>query len=416
MEGKYQVMRKHILAIASTCLAWILTQGTPALADPLYNITNLDLSPANGVSMNNEGQLVGYIGPGPNWQQGYGFVYNGAPGGNGGVTPLGGSTAATNYPEIRNSQPVLISDSGQIVGAYQIASGIDPGKYYLDANGQVTALPMAPAGFNNAGQVMAMSFQGTSNFGTVWPVVYNLSTGTQESIPAVPGAFQTLPVAINGSGQVAGNTFYQSSYNPDYPGAQGSGFLYSNGTTTPLGTLGGTWTTVNAINANGEVVGSSAVNSSGSIAHAFLYANGHMTDLGTLPGGQNSIAMSINAQGQIVGSEVGGNGSFSAGFLYSNGVMTNLNSLVAPNSGWTIIAGEEINNLGQILALGYNSSLVNIDGSGQGYVLLTPSDLPAPGEPIYPTIVPEPGSLAICGLMAAVLAIRLRWRRRPVPA
>lgn len=265
---------------------------------------------------------------------------------------------------------------------------------------------------------MAMSFQGTSNYGTVWPVVYNLSTGTQESIPAVPGAFQTLPVAINGSGQVAGNTFSQSSYNPDYPGAQGSGFIYSNGTTTPLGTLGGTWSSVSAINGSGEVIGSSAVNSSGSIVHAFLYANGHMTDLGTLPGTQTSDAMSINNQGQIVGSagNAGGNGNNSAGFLYSNGVMTNLNSLISPNSGWTILSGMQINSLGQILALGYNPSLVNLDGSGQGYILLTPSDLPAPGEPIYPTIVPEPGSLAICGLMAAGLAIRLRWRRRPVPA
>lgn len=402
-------MKKTVVRLFPGFVFWIISWPSATFADAYYSLTALS-TPQSPISfldqpaLNDNGQVVGFMPAGPNWQQGYGFVYNGAPGGDGGVTPLGGSTAPTNYPAVRDSHPYAISDSGQILGSTEFRSGSD----YVYSNGQETTLPMAPAGFNNAGQVMGMSFRVASD-GTVSPVVYNLSTGTQQNIPAVPGTFQTLAVAINGSGQVAGNTFYQSSYNPAYPGTQGSGFLYSNGTTTALGTLGGSWTTVNAINSSGAVTGSSAL-SSNLIGHAFLYANGAMTDLGTLPGYQTSVGNGINAQGQVVGF-VGNGSNIGPGFLYSNGVMTNLNSLISPGSGWTILSGLSINNLGQILAMGVNSSLSPSGGPGDGYVLLTPADLAAPGDPSYPTIVPEPGSLALYSLMATAVVVRRRARR-----
>ena len=66
-----------------------------------------------------------------------------------------------------------------------------------------------------------------------------------------------------------------------------------------LGTLGGTISHADDINASGQVVGWSA-RSSG-IEHAFLWQNGIMTDLGTL-GGSYSTANGINDVGQIVGS------------------------------------------------------------------------------------------------------------------
>ncbi len=331
-----------------------------------------------------------------------------APGGDGSVTPLGGSTALTNYPAVRDSQPLSISDSGQILGAYRMASGLDAGSYYVYSNGQATPLSMAPVGFNNAGQPMGISFQVAPN-GSVSPVVYNLSTGTQQSLPQLAGASQTWAAAMNGSGQVAGNSFFGNPANPA-SAVQGGGFLYSNGTMTNIGTLGGATATVMAMTASGQVIGTSDLTNN-LINHAFLYSNGKMTDLGTLQGYKDSFAFGINAQGQVVGSA--GSGSTGSGFLYSNGVMTNLNSLINPQSGWTIVAGQSINNLGQILALGYNSS-VSIDGSEEeGYVLLTPSGLPAPGNPDYPTIVPEPSSLAIFGLIAAGLIFRLRPKKSP---
>src|SRR5262249_45866542 len=56
---------------------------------------------------------------------------------------------------------------------------------------------------------------------------------------------------------------------------------------TDLGTLGGPFSDANGINASGQVVGYSYIDSTH--AHAFLYQNGEMRDLGTL-GGSYSIA------------------------------------------------------------------------------------------------------------------------------
>jgi probable HAF family extracellular repeat protein len=67
---------------------------------------------------------------------------------------------------------------------------------------------------------------------------------------------------------------------------------------TNLGTLGGSESSANAINAGGQVVGQATTTSGDS--HAFLYSGGSMTDIGTL-GGSQSYANGINANGQIVG-------------------------------------------------------------------------------------------------------------------
>ena len=76
-------------------------------------------------------------------------------------------------------------------------------------------------------------------------------------------------------------------------------------TLTDLGTLGGSWSEAAAINAWGQVAGSSAI-SGDTAGHAFRTApkrpiNPVTDDLGTLIG-TNSAATAINAWGQVVGS------------------------------------------------------------------------------------------------------------------
>lgn len=81
-------------------------------------------------------------------------------------------------------------------------------------------------------------------------------------------------------------------------------------TITDLGTLGGSASAANAINASGEVVGNA--NTVGGAEHAFSYANGTMTDLGTLSGGSASNATAINSNGEAVGESTTSSGATNA--------------------------------------------------------------------------------------------------------
>jgi probable HAF family extracellular repeat protein len=87
---------------------------------------------------------------------------------------------------------------------------------------------------------------------------------------------------------------------------------------TDLGTLGGYSSAAYAINDSGQIVGS-ANRATGSY-HAFLYSNGTMSDLGALGGAlyDCSEAYAINGSGQAAGYSGTATGAVHA-FLYGNG-------------------------------------------------------------------------------------------------
>ena len=111
--------------------------------------------------------------------------------------------------------------------------------------------------------------------------------------------------------------------------------MYSNGTLTDLGTLGGAASWAASINDSGQAVGGSyTVPGNDSPQDAFLYSNGAVTDLDPLLGGQHeSGADAINSAGQIVGN-CGG-----SAFVYSNGTVTTIASVLA----------NSINDAGQVV-------------------------------------------------------------------
>src|SRR5439155_19284580 len=92
-------------------------------------------------------------------------------------------------------------------------------------------------------------------------------------------------------------------------------FIYSGGTMTDLGTLGGTNSRGYGINSNGQVVGRSDTRT-GDAYHAYLYSGGTMSDLDTRPGTNYSVAIEINDSGQIAGYALFG---FKHAVLFSSG-------------------------------------------------------------------------------------------------
>jgi len=292
---------------------------------------------------------------------------------------------------------LAINNSGQILATDPMGSVTGTPGSFVYSNGQTTILPVSASALNDQGQVVGSVIRDIPVGGSrasalndqgqvVGAYLYDLATKTIQYMTAT-GTAATQALAVNNSGQATGILF-TISIHP---------FLYSNGKTIDLGTLGGTSGYGSAINSQGDVVGTAQTASSQ--WHAFLYSNGIMKDLGALPGDLRSAASSINNLGQVVGV------SSSGAFLYSNGVMKNLNDLIGANSGWKITDAYQINNRGQILAVG--------DGSnGSDSLLLTPDGLPTPGDAVYPTIIPEPSSWMLFGVLVGGLVVRQRCRHR----
>jgi len=170
----------------------------------------------------------------------------------------------------------------------------------------------------------------------------SLSNGSEQPFLWVNGNMQAIgsfnspmesfsPVAINNSGQIAGN--YQK-YGLNHA------YLYSNGEYTDLGSLSIAQPSyATGINDFGKVVGGSNTTVGGlGITRAFLYSNGSMKDLGALSQNSSSYAYGINNNGKIVGQS----GGVSACF-WNGSEVTKITTAVTPAFAY------DINNRGQIV-------------------------------------------------------------------
>ena len=315
------------------------------------------------------------------------------------ITDLG--TLGGTYSYARD-----INNSSQVVGSSMTLSGYTHA--FLYSAGTMTDLGTLGGnssdayGINNNGQVVGNTF--IENWGGYKPFLYSNGVMTDLGyLGVVDGS--NYATAINDSGQVTGygtsysnaTSYLYSNYNRIYLpflysqpwdryaaaiGINNNGqvvgsarvatkdyhaFLYSGGTMTDLGTLGGNSSDARGINNNGQVVGSSTTLSGDS--HAFLYSAGTMTDLGTL-GGSYSDARDINNNGQMVGVSINLSGDAHP-FLYSDGTMTDLNTLFSPDPGRVLLSADGINDLGQIIGVG------TINGENHAF-LMTPSAVPEP--------------------------------------
>jgi len=234
---------------------------------------------------------------------------------------------------------------------------------FLWRDGVMSALPTLGGnnaqayGVNNRSQVVGVAETAVHNPTCVAPqvldfeaVVWGPTAGELHELPPLPGDRVAVAVAINDRGQLVGASL---SCGPVDPGRSAHAVLWEGGSVTNLGSLGGALDNVAlAINNRGQVIGFSHL-AGDVIEHAFLWENGTMTDLGPLPGDIQSFASGIDEQGVVVGTSCDVNANCRA-VLWQNGVIVDLNTLVASGPSFSLIAGADINQRGEIVGQAFD--------------------------------------------------------------
>ncbi|WP_375515545.1 DUF3466 family protein [uncultured Nostoc sp.] len=249
----------------------------------LKKISPLPGDNESGVTgINNLGQVVGNSVASNNFTGNNPFLYS-----NGITQPLA----------IKNAIPYAINDRTQIVGG---ASGLGP---FLYSNGTATSIgtPGTIAyGLNNLGQVVGILNSSTA---------FLYENGQTTNLGTLPGDRYSEADDINDLGQVVGSSGLTEV-------DDGNAFLYSSSTgLQDLGRLRPTdlFSVALGINNLGQVVGFSGTNSDSfppynNSLRAFLYSDNTLYDLNDLiaPGSDAGFTLrraeAININGQIVGS------------------------------------------------------------------------------------------------------------------
>jgi probable HAF family extracellular repeat protein len=302
-------------------------------------------------------------------------VYSG-----GTLTPLGTSSGL-------GMTILSLNDQGDAVGSSTTAFYYNHSTQMFTSLGTLGGLYSYAEGINNSDVVV-----GYSTISTNGPYhAFEYVNGQMKDLGALVPGGQSYADAINSAGYIAGSA-YTAQNTVGYP--EHAVLIDPSGTFHDLGALGtGQLSEGLAINSSNEVVGVSTLTATDfTTEHAFAYVNGQMVDLGTL-GGTYSVANGVNDSGVVVGASYLSGTTNEHAFVYENGSMIDLNSLLAPNSGWTLISANAINDAGQITGIGIN-------GSGQEHAFL-----------LQLSSVPEPGSFVLLAVGAGLALGAARMRR-----
>ncbi len=284
---------------------------------------------------------------------------------NGAMTGLGtggNDPNAIAYPSLNNRGQIVGMGGNLHAFLWQNGRRSDlgtlPGRRYSDA-----------VAINDLGQVVGRSYAMLDDaYGyLIGPRAFVWQNGKMTDLGALPGDVYSSVQAINARGQIIGRSYPKSakSYNGDsfeFAWETGRAVLWQSGM---ISLIPGRRASVSAINDRGQIVGSSVTKDGRT--HAFLWQDGKLRDLGSLPGRPNSDAVAINNDGQIVGTSYlaskDGRLVGSRAFLWQNGKMTELPA----TAGGGDYAALDINQRGQILG-----TIPNKRGEPQAVLLWTP--------------------------------------------
>ncbi|MEM7456953.1 MAG: HAF repeat-containing protein [Planctomycetota bacterium] len=372
-------MKTFIRITVSLAVFALVAQSQTLTADITYSVTEIGTLPGTSIAfardINDRGEIVGDSRD-ASTSRFRAWVWD-----DGTMTPLGDLPGGAVESSARS-----INNSGQITGYSASSTG---NRAFLWQSGSMSNLgTMSGAsrseayGINNHGHIV-----GESN--PVGVRGFYRETTVMQDIGFLPGGLtDTTALGINDSSQVVGNSSTTSGGSNTR-----HAFRWEGGSMTDLGTLvGDTWSSAEAINASGDVVGYSR-DAAASHFSAFLWSGGSMIDLGELAGGlEFSYANDINNSGVVVGESRTADGLRAFVWDSTNG-MRDLNTLLdGSGSGWTLVSATGINRHGQIVGYGINPA-----GLTQPF-LLSP-----------PNVVPEPGSAMV---LAAFGSLMLRRRKR----
>jgi probable HAF family extracellular repeat protein len=311
----------------------VLAGPLVALAAPAYTVafapagfTIQNFAPSN---LNNRGQIIGN---------------------SGGLPAIWQGSRVTRFAALADHFAYGINNRGDIVGSS--ASGpfvhTSAGTRYITI-GQPWDEDNRATGLNDAREVIGWAHApaGESARGFL-----HSRRGT--ALIGTFGGDWSYAFSLNSAGHVVG---YAQSPSPTNPFGAAQAFLYKNGVSSSLGTLGGLESRAWDINDAGQIVGYAELpRPPGSEEfdyapfHAFLYQRGRMKDLGTL-GGPFSSANAINNDGVVVGETSLADDGGRVAFVYEGGKMKDLNKRVSLAPGWTLANAIDINDKDQILVL-----------------------------------------------------------------
>ena len=284
-----------------------------------------------------------------------------------------------------DSEADHLNRNGQIVGSYSNVyssetPGVAEGNGFIYTIGGTPTQMVVPGNTNPNGQLpnnfyivgaygvndsgLAVGIGGIGIDPTSKGFTYNLSTSTLTDIAPVDASNPTnCAYAINNSGWVAGwGTTTSTIFDIE---------AYNGGTWSDLGTLAGKTSLARGIDSNGDVIGESPNASNKKMPVYVPYSGGgawgSMVNLftagsngsGTLTAGSTA---GINDMGQIVGYEyVSQVPTTSTAYIYGTTANSGvpLANLVANLGGWTLQEATAIDNQGDIVGLGTDSSGTN---------------------------------------------------------
>lgn len=376
----------------SFILAATLSVGlTLSLTASAANYTALDLGTIFPVSINNNGQVLGYA---PTQFGSFGFDDMAV------ITGINGQINLFQVGYLGG-----INDSGQVAGA-QGSNPFTMTAFFTGPGGVGETNLSSSAGIrshandiNNNGQVVGSY---VTNSGQLRSFITGPNgVGFTDLNTLGVGGGQSAAYAVNASGQVAGYFTRSEDDKPDGTSSGPHAFITGpNGTgMVPLFAQIDEYSSyARAINDTGQVTGnmSTLISDRNYADHFFITgANGKgITFLGTLDGTDYSQAYDINASGWVVGTSIikprESNDSYQGRAFIANvdggGVMDLTSFVNVKNSSLTFSEARGINDLGQIIALG---------NDGHSY-LLSP--------------IPEPESYAL--MLAGLGLIGCIARRR----